>query len=678
MIKNVQVSDFYRNADGLKESKKGYPVNTPFRIFGADTETVRGVPHTFQVVSEGDEVIERVNAKTIFSRFMAYLEPRLLEKGGNFVFFHNLRFDLTILFNTDHESMYNQYNDITLHRDGYLIKMFYGRVNMALVRKDEGLFKCRTCGEISTVAVKSHDKEWFCANEQAHPKGLPKVKKILGPAVHLVDSAAFCPPGGRSLAAALQIYGVNYKKMRAPEGLGQNYLWDASFKAYALNDARAEEALGLKIMERHKEYDIAHCVSLPQMAGKILRRHFFKSGERLLYPPPDCRTASELSYHAGKNGFYATRGYYPRLIEYDINSAFPKAMKDMPQLCKGRYVRVKRYRPGVLGLYRLTGQRLGGTYPIVYDHAFKVIDGAFSGVWVTGYEVDILKGDPNYVFKVTEGWVFKSDPKYRSSPLASFVDRFWELKSTTPKGPLRDFYKNILNSLYGKFAACRENRPVVETAWGPMAYDGYWDEDLTGPGAERHYIAGALYHPFIATQITGYVRRELYLLEKRGHALHAATDSIKSSLELATSNELGGIKKEVVGGCYLFRNKLYLHFARDTSLCGHDLKRGWLYVSEHDRRSLPDVGKAHDTGMAYDASQDRFWGKIFHLGEHLCKYGLHGYKGSTFELFRQREKLLKTGYLDYHYEHMVNLREGIKRGETVSDMIEREERLTLA
>jgi len=679
MIKNVQVSDFYEASEGLKESAKGFPKNTPMRIFGGDTETVKGVPHTFQIVSEGEEVIERVDAKTIFKRFMAWVSPRLLDRGGNFMFFHNLRFDLTILFNTEHEAIYDQYNDITLHKDGYLVKMFYGRVNMALIRRDDGLYKCNTrlggCGEIPEAGIKKHGKDAFCANKEAHPNGLPLVKRILGPSLHLIDSAAFCPPGSRSLAAALKIYDVPYRKMQAPPDLGKRHLWDDYFKEYALNDSRAEEALGQKIMDRHKEYDIAPCVSLPQMAGKILRHHFFEKGERLLYPPTDCRHAAELSYHAGKNGFYVGRGFYENLYEYDINSAFPKAMRDLPQLSKGRYVRVKTYRKGYMGLYLISGQRLGGTYPIVYDHAFKPIDGDFENLWVTGYEIDILKGDPNYLFKIQEGWIFRHDKKYQHSPLSSFVDHFWKLKSTTPKGSLRDFYKNILNSLYGKFAACRENRPTVDTAWGPMAYDGYWDEPETPEG--RHYIAGALYHPFIATQITGYVRRELFRLETRGHALHAATDSIKSRLDLPVSDDLGGIKKEVYGDCYLFRNKLYLHFAQDATLCGHDLKKGWLYVSTGDSQKLRQVGDALETGMVFDKDEDRFRGKIFHRGQHLCKYGLHGYKGSTFALFHARDRLLRDGTLDYSYDHMVNLREGFKRGETVSDMVERLERLTL-
>lgn len=668
MLKTVVVSDRHRE-HGVKENHKGFPKNKNIRVFGADTETVRGKIFTFQIASEGERTLEYTNPSISFRRLMWWISSRVLEKGVNLVFFHNLRFDITVLFQPEQENIYNQYNDIKFERDGYVVNMLYGRVNFARIWKDLGGYLCGTCGEIPGSAVKRIGERNLCGNPL---HGEPtQVRRNLGPCIRFIDSAAFCPPGSKSLVAALKIYDVPYKKLPPPPGLGQRKLYGKKFKEYALNDALAEEALGGKILELHKEYDISPCISLPQLAGKILRHHFFRPRESFPFPPEPCRLASEFSYHAGKNGFYVPPGVYEDLYEYDINSAFPKAMKEMPQMVRGDYHYVKKYKPDLLGVYRISGTTFNPVYPIVFDSAFRPVRGAFTDLWVTGYEIEIMRGRPDYRFQVHDGWVWRHDKKYCHSPLGEFVSRFWKLKSETPKGSKRDTYKNILNSLYGKFAACVEKRPTIETAFGTVELN-----EGSAPG--RYFVAGALYHPFVATQITGYVRRELWKLEVQGQALHAATDSIKSHLDLPTSDKLGGIKKECYGRCYLFRNKLYLHFAKDTTLCGHDLQKGWLYVSDETRRGLGEVGMEKRTGYAYDAKEQRSLGKLFDAdGQHLCKFGLHGYKGSVFYLYKNRSRLFKTGALDYSYDHMVNLREGWKRKETICDMTRREERLVL-
>jgi hypothetical protein len=623
-----------------------------------------------QIASEGDESLIRVDPANAFRVLMQWVDQRTNERGVNLVFFHNLRFDLTVLFAPEQEQIYNQYNNIHLERDGYVIQMLYGRVNFVRVWRDLGGYLCPACKQIPREAVRRIAGKNICGNPK-HGEPTP-VRRNLGTVVRWVDSAAFCPPGSKSLAAALKIYGVEAQKLPAPAGLGDRVLYGKEFEDYALNDARAEEKLGCAIMALHKEYDLTPCVSLPQLSARILRHHFFRPGESFPFPPEPCRLASELSYHAGKNGFYVAPGVYENLYEYDINSAFPQAMKEMPQMVKGKYLRVKKYIPGYCGIYRIRGCSPSACIPLLFDSAFRPIRGKFSDVWVTGYEIENLRRRKDYTWTLTQGWIWKHAKKYKHSPLGAFVDRFWELKSTSPKGPKRDTYKNILNSLYGKFAACVEKRPTENTAFGPVELSR--GHDYGG----RFFVAGTLYHPFIATQITGYVRAELFRLETTGSALHAATDSIKSRLDLPTSDTLGGIKKETFGRCYLFRNKLYLHFARDTSLCGHNLDKGWLYVSKEEAQTLDLVAGAHTTGKCWDAIEGFFRGKLFENdGQHLCKFGLHGFKGSVFNLYRNRQHLLKNGYLDYSYSHMVNLREGIKRGETPANMITRPERLLL-
>lgn len=654
--------------NGVTENHRGFPKHGNIRVFGADTETCKGNIYTFQIASQGEETLTRTTPERAFKDLMTWLEPRILDNGVNLVFFHNLRFDVTVLFKDFHESMYDQYNEIRLERDGYVLFMFYGRVNVVSVWKDLGGFVCPSHGEIPNEATVKVGYQTLCGDPR---HGSPTVvRRNLGTLVKWIDSAAFCPPGSKSLMAALKIYGVPYKKMKAPEGLGRVELQGGAFDEYALNDARAEEALGNAILALHKEYDISPCISLPQLSARILRHHFFKPKESFPFPPEACRLAAELSYHAGKNGFYVRRGVYENLIEYDINSAFPKAMREMPQMVRGKYVHTRRYVPRVMGIYRVSGiPRRGMRYPLVFDASFKPCRQKFTSEWVTGYEWELIKRDKNYAVRLHEGWTWKHNKNYAHSPLCEFVEKFWHLKATTPKGPKRDTYKNILNSLYGKFAACVQQHKMVDTKFGLIQVD---DED----GAV--FSSGALYHPFIATQITGYVRARLYELETQGEALHAATDSIKSRRQLSTSEELGGIKKEVYGRCYLFRNKLYLHFAKDVSLCGHDLKKGWLYVNDEDRNVLHDVRDAFKTGFRYDHLEDRINGKLFDWdGQHLCKYGLHGFKGSVFMLFRHAAQFLQDGHFDYTYNHMVALREGILRKEVICDMTTRREHICL-
>lgn len=666
MLKDVRISDRLRYG-GVRENHRGFPLGKDLRVFGADTETVEGRLHSFQIASQGEEVLTYTDPLQGFQRFCQWIDARALDQGVNLVFFHNLKFDASVLFQTDHRAIYEQYNEIALSKDGFDVRMFFGRVNFASVRRDTGEFKCPGCGKLPLAAVKKTGRKFYCANP-VH--GQPtEVKKIYGSRVQWLDSSAFCPPGAKSLASALKIYGVPYQKMDAPEGLGTKALSSADFERYALNDARAEEALGLAIVEIHRQYDITPCVSLPQLSGRILRHHFFKKGESFPFPPEECRLAAELSYHAGKNGFYTPRGVYEDLYEYDINSAFPCAMKEMPQLVKGSYVHVRRYREGVMGIYRLSGiVHRSSKYPVVFDASFRPVFGRYPSEWVTGYEIEVLRKAPGNTFKIKEGWVWRHDKNYAHSPLGEFVDKFWGLKSSAPKGPSRDTYKNILNSLYGKFAACVEKRPLVDTAFG--------FKSLSGRG--HCFEAGALYHPFVATQITGYVRARLWELETRGEALHAATDSIKSFRDMSASEGLGGVKKECFGRCYLFRNKLYLHFAKDTVLCGHDLKAGWLSVHREEMALLSDVGSRLKTGRAWDAAEQIWHGKLFEPdGQHLCKVGLHGFKGSAFMLYRNRKTLLEKGYLDYDYAHMTQLREGFARGQTVCAMVRRKERLSL-
>lgn len=661
MLKNVRLTDRYRE-NGITENHRAYPSDDKLKIFGGDTETIDGKPRTLQLCGPDyrgrpQEFFGYVDQKNIFEKFMGWMDARTVKGDMNLVWFHNLAFDLTVLFHDQIHIIYEQYNDIEFSLKtevgDYAVKMIYGKVNSANIWQDLGGYLCPGCGvdkPIPKGATTFSGQKRVCTR---HRTSEPAVRRNLGPKITLLDSRAFCPPGARSLDAALEIYGVEGTKLKFD--FKTQKLEGSEFEEYAKNDARIERKLGIEIVKIWKQYDVTQSVSLPQMAARIFRHHFFHPKERIEFPKESVRLASELSYHAGKNGMYVDKGVFENVYEYDINSAFPKAMRELPQLVKGKYRRVSDQVSGLVGIYKISGRADSAKYPGIFYHDFRPIkNGEFANIWVTGYELECIKTNPAYAYKIKTGWVWEPDPSYTHSPLREFVDHFYHLKSTTPKGPKRETYKNILTSLYGKFAACVEKRRPVMTGLGEIHIN-----DPTDP--TKIFEAGALYHPFLASQITGYVRCELYNLEVESNAIHAATDSIKTTKRMPTSNELGGLKEEVFGRCYLFRNKLYLHFATDTGRCGHNTNKGWI----NDRRSNNKIS-IFDT-QPIDQGQR----------QHLCKYGLHGYKGSVKELFDRRWELLDQGHIDYEFEHMVQLREGTRRRETISTMTTRKETLQL-
>lgn len=663
MLKDVRITDRYRET-GITENHRAFPDDHKLKIFGGDTETVDGKPYTLQLCGPDyrgrpQEFFAYVDEKNIFEKMMGWSLSQTVKGDVNLFWFHNLAFDLTVLFHDQINLIYEQYNDIEFDLQtgvgNFSVNMIYGKVNSANIWQDFGGYLCPQCGPDKPVPK---DATSFSGHKRVctrHRNSEPQVRRNLGAKITLLDSRAFCPPGARSLKAALKIYGVEETKFETPKGLGEVKLKSKEFEEYAINDARIERRLGLEIVKIWKQYDVTKSVSLPQMAARIFRHHFFHKGERIQFPKEAIRLASELSYHAGKNGMYVPKGVYENVYEYDINSAFPKAMRELPQLVKGKYERVRDYVADVVGIYKISGVCHGAKYPGIFHHDFRPVrSGPFDDLWVTGFELECIKANRLYSYRIEKGWIWKPDNRYKHSPLRGFVDHFYNLKNTTPKGPKRETYKNILNSLYGKFAACVEKRKSVSTGLGDISVN-----DPTDP--VKFFEAGSLYHPFLASQITGYVRRELYNLEVKSNAIHAATDSIKTTQKMRTSDELGGLKEEVYGRCYLFRNKLYLHFARDISRCGHDINTGWI----NDRRSSEKIS-IFDTQPTDEGQR-----------QHLCKYGLHGYKGSVKELFDRRWELLESSHMDYSYDHMVQLREGTRRGETISTMTRRQERLQL-
>jgi hypothetical protein len=167
----------------------------------------------------------------------------------------------------------------------------------------------------------------------------------------------------------------------------------------------------------------------------------------------------------------------------------------------------------------------------------------FTDVWVTGWELAScwheLRVDRMY------GWIWQPSALARN-PFHAYVDFFFGKKASTPKeDPRREMFKLLLNALYGK---------LIQRA----------EED--GPKEQREVVAGMLFNPFWASQITGHCRARLHQLEHRYHAIHSSTDSILTRdrvPEHELGPGLGQLEVKAEGTLTVLRNKLYL--LRDDS-----------------------------------------------------------------------------------------------------------------
>jgi hypothetical protein len=183
----------------------------------------------------------------------------------------------------------------------------------------------------------------------------------------------------------------------------------------------------------------------------------------------------------------------------------------------------------------------------------------------------------------------------------------------------RQMAKLCLNSIYGKFIQKVERSG--EKVWPLFEEDeGVYKRIIqTDPDS---YRAGGLYHPAIASLITGNVRAQVHRLEHKYNAIMTSTDGFLSMTppDPADIGPEAGKLKVRVGTLRIWRERLY-HF-QDKLACA-------VGCADH-----PDGGKRH------------------------VVYALHGFRGRIADLLRIP---LKEGVYDYLATTMVGLRQSLTK-----------------
>ena len=279
------------------------------------------------------------------------------------------------------------------------------------------------------------------------------------------------------------------------------------------------------------------------------------------------------------------------------------------------------------GVYCVSGRVADCDWPVLFSHGFKPLGGVIDRVWVQGHEVNEALRSGELKLSTINGHLYDAERDNQASALRQFVDVFYALKEAEKDKVMRYMYKLILNSISGKFIQTRKSNAVMYTDI---------DAELTVTASDL--VAGGMFHPFIASDITAHTRARIHQLEHKYKAIHTATDGIMTQAKGAkgVGSGLGSVTVEARDATLLLlRNKCYV-----------------LYTAP----DLNPVKKLRTTFPSF-AFKDK----------HVRKYALHGFQGSIKDL----EKLVSANKRAYKVNRPHRLKEALKRGLTPNQFTKR-------
>ena len=553
-------------------------------LYGGDTETMAGEPITFQFYSEQAQVedIIWIDDPSKASRVFLKWCRSLAANAHHVIYVHNLEFDMVSFFwDCKQELVTTTSGEFDFRRDGWHITGVYGAPTFA--RMVHGDTK-RT--------------------------------------VLIVDSFSYYRA---SLAKAAEVFCPTLPKLDRPEGLGQRRFrkTDTAFCEYAMRDSVVAYHIGVSLEALHQEFDLTQTVSVADMAARIFRHQYLDW--TIPQPRRPVIECALNSYHGGKNNLSVPPGWYSNVSSLDISSAYPHAMSEFPSFYEAdlyktyRAARPKSVPP--LGVYRVTGRVSDCLWPCLFAHNFTPLRGEdIPGVCVSGYELNEALASGEFKPTSVTGWYYDAEKDKNDPPLRRFVAEFYARKEAEKDKAKRAMYKFILNSISGKFIQTRKRDKTLHV-----------DIESGEVGDAADLMAGGMFHPFIASLITGHTRARIHQLEHKYKALHTATDGIFTQARVSHAKPqkgLGAVVNEAKGDLLLLRNKLYVLYG--------------------------DAGKdVGDPSAVFD-------GKV------IIKAALHGFAGSTADL----ERLVVTNTRSYKAKRVNRLRSALKRDMTPNEFRE--------
>lgn len=350
------------------------------------------------------------------------------------------------------------------------------------------------------------------------------------------------------------------------------------------------------------------------IAAALFKRHmprgWFETA-RMLQADEQLYEALCTAYFGGRIEMVQFGTYHGDVYKYDIRSAYPAAMVELPDLSNGRWVLVERPTQNVM-------EQFGVVYcewewdinarltPLPYRSKNGNIyfpgkgRGWYHTVEVRAVMAAIGKGDGLHILRA---YVF--EPNDATKKPFGWVHNLYtlrrDLKRAGDSGGVEKAIKLGINSLYGRLAQQRGYRPARQTLKNPY---GNGDEELIDNDTASippYYNAAA------AGYITAACRAKLWraAMQRPEAILTLATDGIYSTqaLELELGDGLG----EWEYTCY--ENATWLgvqpgfYFIRDQSGRWYAMTRGLPRTDRDWQRHVQNLVEKILHGWAYEQTE---------------------------------------------------------------------------
>lgn len=308
-----------------------------------------------------------------------------------------------------------------------------------------------------------------------------------------------------------------------------------SVREYCVQDCKLTKELSdhwIKLFKESFSFYPARWISSGYLAEKVLINHgiHIPKFDAIPYQVQDI---AWRSYYGGRFEILK-RGFIGVGHLYDINSAYPYALSQIPDLTKGKWVKRKSIHPkSKLGFFKIECDIPDDTYipPFPFRNNNKIIFP--SGKFVTYVTLAELQACKEKLYRILEGYQFITTSDIY--PYRKFISELYKkrMELKQENNPLQLPLKVILNSIYGKTAQRVGNK------------------------------IGNLFCPVIASTITGHTRAMLYEFVSRHGINHNvvsfATDSVISTKKIdVDSQKLGGFKLEKsANDVYVLQNGIY-------------------------------------------------------------------------------------------------------------------------